>query len=251
MFVDSHCHLNYLDNPTQAWANARAAGVDACLCIGVEESTISEVLALARTQPGVWASVGEHPGSCSGDATWVRSHVDAPRVVALGEMGLDYFYSKSASEHALQRKTFAQQLEVAANCRMPVIIHTRDAEDDTLALIREQPSVRGVLHCYTGSIALAEAAMAQGFYVSMSGIVTFNNAANVRDVLRHIPLDRLLIETDAPWLAPKPHRGQINEPAFVVDTAAFIADFLEVPIDELAQRTRDNFFELFDLAREA
>ncbi len=249
MFVDSHCHLNYLQEPEAALERARARGVAECLCIGVEESAISEVLAFAANHENIWASVGEHPGSCSGDARWVRSYLADDKVVAVGEMGLDYHYVEDADQRAQQRLTFSQQLAIADEAGLPVIIHTRAAEQDTLAAIRDFPTVRGVLHCFTESWQMAEAALDLGYYVSISGIVTFNNADNVRTVARQVPLDRLLIETDAPWLAPAPHRGRKNEPGFVVDTANFLAQLRGISVAALAQATRDNFFSLFDRAR--
>jgi len=246
VFVDSHCHLNYLEDPAQALARAHAAGVQECLCIGVEQSCIEEVLTIADGEQGVWASVGEHPGSCSGDASWVRDYLHRDSVV--GEMGLDYHYVEDESQRALQRHTFAQQLGIAQEVDLPVIVHTRAAEQDTLALIEEYAGVRGVLHCFTESWEMAERALALGFYISISGIVTFKNGDNVRAVARRMPLDRLLIETDAPWLAPAPNRGKKNEPAFVVDTAEYLAELLELDVTALAAITRENFFRLFTRA---
>jgi len=248
VFVDSHCHLNYLDDPLAALARAHGCGVQEALCIGVEQATIEEVLSFAEQHSGVWASVGEHPGSCSGDAAWVGAYLDRSGVVAVGEMGLDYHYQKDAEQRRLQRHTFSQQMGLAAGSDLPVIIHTRAAEADTLSILAEHPAVTGVLHCFTESWAMAEAAMELGYYVSISGIVTFRNADNVREVAARIPAERLLIETDAPWLAPVPHRGKTNEPAFVADTAAFLAELRGVSLETLAQSTRDNFFRLFSRA---
>ena len=245
MLVDSHCHLNYLDDPQDALVRARAAGVSACLCIGVEEKSINDVLAFAASHEDVWASVGEHPGSCSGDAGWVAPLLDRERVVAVGEMGLDYHYERDDKRQAEQRQTFAQQLAIAADADLPVIIHTRAAEADTLALLRDFPQVRGVLHCFTESWEMASQAIELGYYISISGIVTFKNADNVRQVAERVPAERLLVETDAPWLAPVPHRGKQNEPAFVADTARFLADLRELDVDELAALTGSNFYRLF------
>ena len=248
MLVDSHCHLNYLDDPDAALERARERHISACLCIGVEEKAIDDVLGFAAAHADVWASVGEHPGSCSGDASWVAERLDAPRVVAVGEMGLDYHYETNSDKQALQRQTFEQQLEIAAAADLPVIIHTRAAEADTLALLERFPTVRGVLHCFTESWDMARHAIDLGYYISISGIVTFKNAANVRYVAERVPTERLLIETDAPWLAPVPHRGAQNEPGFVADTAAFLANLRQVTVAELAQRTSENFFTLFNAA---
>jgi len=248
VYVDSHCHLNYLEDPAQALARARERGVHECLCIGVEQDCIEDVLAFAERQKGVWASVGEHPGSCSGDASWVQDYLHRDGVVAVGEMGLDYHYVEQEDQRALQRHTFSQQLALAAAQDLPAIVHTRSAETDTLALIEDCAGVRGVLHCFTESWAMAEKALAMGFYISISGIVTFKNGDNVREVARRLPLDRLLIETDAPWLAPIPNRGKKNEPAFVVDTAEYLAGMLELDVTALAEITRENFFRLFSRA---
>ncbi len=248
MLIDSHCHLNYLDDPQQALTAARQAGVAACLCIGVEEKTIDQVLRLAEANPGVWCSVGEHPGSCSGDAGWVADHLLADKVVAVGEMGLDYYYESDPDQRPSQRATFSQQMDIARQHQLPVIVHTRDAEEDTLAVLRAFPQVRGVLHCFTESWSMAEQAIELGYFISISGIVTFKNADNVRQVASRVPLERLLIETDAPWLAPVPHRGQQNQPAFVADTAAFLSEHLGLEQNKLMAHTADNFYQLFSRA---
>ena len=246
MYIDSHCHLNYLDDPQQALLNARAAGVTTCLCIGVEQTTIDEVLTFAQQHDDVWASVGEHPGSCSGDASWVADYLNAPRVVAVGEIGLDYLHTTDDQDLEKQRHTFKQQMEIARNTQLPVIVHTRAAQEDTLAIMAEFPEVAGVLHCFTESWEMAAQAIEMGYYISISGIVTFNNADNVREVARQIPIDRLLIETDAPWLAPKPMRGKQNEPAYVAHTAEFLAKLRGTTPTQLAEQTTNNFKQLFE-----
>ena len=247
--VDSHCHLNYLDDPTDALAYAVERNVDTVLCIGVEEGRYPEVLRFAHdcVKPKVYASVGEHPGSATGSPAWIKQYLNEPSVVAIGETGLDYFYEKSLETQALQRKGFDYQMQLAAETGLPVIIHTRDAIADTLATIRAYPEVRGVLHCFTETWEMAEEAISLGYFVSISGIVTFNNADNVRIVARQIPDDRLLIETDAPWLAPAPHRGKQNQPGFVADTASYLADLRGQSLETLVANTRANFFELFAL----
>ncbi len=247
MLVDSHCHLNYLDDPFGALQRARRVGVSACLCIGVEHRNIHQVLALAAEHSDVWASVGEHPGACSGDPGWIEDYIHQPGVVALGEMGLDYL-DTPASTQAQQRTAFAQQMALAARHDMPVVIHTRAAVEDTLAIMAEFPGVRGVLHCFTESWEMAEQALAMGYYISMSGIVTFKNARNVQTVARQIPLDRLLVETDAPWLAPVPHRGKTNEPAFVAHTLDYLAELRQQPREVLCDATGENFYRLFSRA---
>ena len=246
--VDSHCHLNYLDDPAQAVAAALAADVETMLCIGVEQERICEVLACADRFPGVWASIGEHPGVATGNPDWIAEYLDHPRVVAIGETGLDYFYETSAHSRALQQDGFRYQMNLARELDLPVIIHTRSAVEDTLATMAEFPDVVGVLHCFTESWEMAEQALAMGYYISISGIVTFNKAVNVRMVAERVPDNRLLIETDAPWLAPVPNRGQQNQPAFVVDTARCIAQLRGQSLSALAELTRDNFFSLFNRA---
>ncbi|MEM9621447.1 MAG: TatD family hydrolase [Pseudomonadota bacterium] len=248
MLVDSHCHLNYLDDPNGALARARQAQVSGCLCIGVEHKTIRQVLDFAAAHRDVWASVGEHPGSCSGDASWVSGYLSERRVVAVGEMGLDYHYEKQVDAQSAQRHTFAQQMAMAEQHDLPVIIHTRDAIADTLSIMADFPSVRGVLHCFTETRQMAEQAVAMGYYISISGIVTFRNADNVREVAMHVPADRLLVETDAPWLAPVPHRGQQNEPGFVQHTAQYLAELRGVSFAQLAEQTSANFYQLFTAA---
>lgn len=251
MLIDSHCHLNFLDDPESRLAAARAVGVEGFLCIGVDRAGIGEVLALAETHADVWATAGQHPDAAEADLQWLREHLSHPRVVAAGEMGLDYFHEQDPAGRRRQLDSFEQQLTLAAEHDLPAVIHTRAAEADTLARLRAHPGVVGVLHCFTESWEMAAAALDLGYYVSMSGIVTFRNAGNVRDVARRIPDDRLLVETDSPWLAPVPHRGQRNEPAFLPDTAACVAALRGVSPAALAQTTSANFQRLFRGVAEA
>ena len=205
--------------------------------------------ALAERYPDVWASAGVHPDAAAEERAareWLPSALEHPEVIAVGEMGLDYARDPDAPTKARQQACFEFQLDLAARTRLPVIIHTRAAQADTLRLLRAYPSVRGVLHCFTESWEMASAALDMGYYVSMSGIVTFKNAQQVRDVARAVPAQRLLVETDAPWLAPVPHRGKTNEPAFVRDTAQFVADLRGVSLAQLAEETTANFTALFD-----
>ena len=245
MLVDSHCHLNYLEDPRSKVRDARAAGVSIQLCIGVDEAHICEVLALADEEPDVWATVGQHPEAAAASPDWIEPLLSHPRVVAVGETGLDYFHDSDARTQALQRDRFGHQLDLAFRHDLPVVVHTRAAEEDTLSLIREFPGVRGVLHCFTESWSMASEALDLGFYVSISGIVTFRNGENVRAVARRIPDERLLVETDAPWLAPVPHRGKPNAPAYVRDTAAYLAELRGVDFETLAAQTTANFLSLF------
>ena len=245
MLIDSHCHLNYLDDPEEAIRRAREAGVTTCLCISVDEAGFSAVKSLATRHADIWATAGVHPDAAEDNLEWIEAELAHERVVAVGETGLDYLHADDASAQARQREAFALQLDLAIRHDMPVVVHTRQAEKDTLDLLRAHRGVKGVLHCFTESWSMAKEALDQGFYVSISGIVTFKNAANVRDVAAKVPADRLLIETDSPWLAPVPKRGKTNEPAYVAHTAKFLAELRQTPVETLRQETADNFIRLF------
>lgn len=249
MLIDSHCHLNYLDDPVAAISAAKDAGVVEMLCIGVEEGRIAEVLALAASD-GIWASVGEHPDNASGEPLWIDPYLSEPRVIAVGETGLDYFHTEDPQTRRIQRQGFTTQMALAEKYGLPVIVHTRNAVEDTLSIMAEHPLVQGVLHCFTEDWAMAEVALEMGYYISISGIVTFKNASNVRDVAVKVPADRLLIETDAPWLAPVPHRGKQNQPAFVSHTAHYLAELRGVDIATIASTTSANFYRAFPRTRQ-
>ena len=245
MFIDSHCHLNYLHEPEQALQRARTAGVSTCLCISVEQKCINEILALAAAHDDVWASVGVHPDAAAESLDWIEANLSHPRVLAVGETGLDYLHDITAEAKLRQQEAFEFQLQLAQKHSLPIIVHTRNAQDDTLTLMAKYHNVEGVLHCFTESWEMAEQALEMGYYISISGIVTFRNAENVREVARRVPIERLLIETDAPWLAPVPNRGKDNEPAFVADTAKFLAELRDTSLQTLAAQTSDNFNTLF------
>lgn len=256
--VDSHCHLDRLnldayDGDFQAMlAATRADGISHMLCIGVDLETFPRVRELAQMHSDVHATVGVHPlyqDSREPDADELVRLADHPRVVAIGETGLDYFYAKK--ERGWQQKRFVEHIRAARRTGLPLVIHTRGAKDDTLALLREhgEGRVRGVLHCFTEDWDMAEQAIDLGFYISISGIVTFRNAEDLRETVRRLPMQRLLIETDSPWLAPVPYRGKPNEPRFVAQVAECVASLKQVPVAELARVTRDNFYTLFDKAR--
>ena len=257
MLVDSHCHLDRLDYQTKhahiadAVAKATACGVSHLLCVSVTLEQFPDMLEKITPFPQVFASCGVHP--LDQESRWSEEQLRAlavhPRVVAIGETGLDYFYHP---EHkAIQQQAFRTHIQVARELNKPLIIHTRDARQDTLAILREEGAnaVGGVLHCFTEDWAMAEAAMELGFYISISGIVTFRNADQLRDVARRLPPDRLLLETDAPYLAPVPHRGQENEPAYVRDVAEYVAWLRNCSVEEIAKTSSENFFKLFALAR--
>ncbi len=245
MLVDSHCHLNFLDEPDERLAAARERGVEVFLCIGVDQPGIAEVLELAERHPDVWATAGQHPDAAAADLGWLPASLGHPRVVAAGEMGLDYFHEADPAGRRRQLDCFDAQLALAGSLGLPVVVHTRAAEADTLERLRAHPGVEGVLHCFTESWEMAAAALDLGFYISISGIVTFRNADNVRAVARRVPGARLLVETDSPWLAPVPHRGQRNEPAFLADTVAYLAALRGESEAALAAATGANFRRLF------
>jgi TatD DNase family protein len=254
--IDSHCHLNYpglAERQEEVLANARGRGIAGFLNISTRQSEWGEVVGAAGRNADVWATIGVHPHEADahpdlGAAALVEA-ASHPRVIAIGECGLDYYYDKS--DRSAQRERFQAHVEAARATGLPLVVHTRDAEQDTAEILTREVGkggVTGVLHCFTGSAELAAKALDLGFYVSISGIVTFKNAKDLQEVAKTIPQDRLLVETDSPFLAPVPHRGQTCEPAFVADTAAFLADLREEPLDELAQATTANFFKLFGKA---
>lgn len=247
MLVDSHCHLNYLDDADASLAAARSVGVGAFLCIGVNADTQRAVIDLAERHADVWASAGLHPESAGEKQSldWIREAARHERVVGIGETGLDYFKIDADDVKRAQRDSFAAHLDIARDASLPVIVHTRAAEADTLEILRLHKGTIGVLHCFTESWELARGALDLGWYVSISGIVTFRNAQNVRDVAARVPEDRLLVETDCPWLAPVPHRGKANEPAFVTHTAQFLAMLRVQTIEAFAEQTTANFHRLF------
>ncbi len=253
MLIDSHCHLNYkglIEDQVNVLERSRAAGVGLMLNIATRESEWDSVLDTAIREPDVWATVGIHPHEAD-----EHPHVDTaklveraahPRVVGIGETGLDYYYDHSDRER--QQRSFRAHIAACRQTGLPLIVHTRDAEDDTLAIMREemeQGAYSGVIHCFTASGAFADAAMALGFYISISGIVTFKSAKDLQETAARLPLDRLLIETDSPFLAPVPHRGKPCEPAYVADTARFLAALRGESVEELAAATSANFRTLF------
>lgn len=227
----------------------QAAGVTHALCVAVNLHDLPQVLGLAERHANLYASVGVHPDVKSGDDLQVDTLVDLathPRVVAIGETGLDYFHDPDGAEW--QRDRFRTHIRAAHECGKPLIIHTRAAADDTLAIMREEnaASASGVMHCFTESAEFARQAIDLGFLISFSGIVTFKNAEALREVVRQVPLDRLLIETDSPYLAPVPHRGKTNEPAYVRYVAEEIARVKNVPLQQIAEHSTANFFSLFE-----
>ena len=259
MLIDSHCHLNYEgleERQDEVLDNARARGVTGFLNISTRQREWKEIIRLAEREPDVWASVGVHPHEADahpdlGAAALVEG-ADHPRVIAIGECGLDYYYDKS--DRAAQVERFEAHIDAARQTGLPLVVHTREAESDTAEILGaavRQGGVTGVLHCFTGSAELARKGLDLGFLISLSGIVTFKNAADLQQIARWLPSDQMLVETDSPFLAPVPHRGQKCEPAFVADTASFVAGLRGEKPEQLAETTTANFFRLFSKAQAA
>ena len=253
MLIDSHCHLNYkglIEDQKNVLERSRAASVDLMLNIATRESEWDAVLGTAVREPDVWATVGIHPHEADEhphvDTAKLVARASHPRVVGIGETGLDYYYDHSDRER--QQHSFRAHIAACRETGLPLIVHTRDAEDDTIRIMRdemEQGPYSGVIHCFTASGAFADAAMALGFYISISGIVTFKSARDLQETAARLPLDRLLVETDSPFLAPVPHRGKPCEPAYVADTARFLAALRGESVEQLAAATSANFRTLF------
>ena len=257
--IDSHCHLNYeglVERQDEVLDSARARGVAGFLNISTRKREWNDIISVAEREPDVWATVGVHPHEADahpdlGAAALVEA-ADHPRVIAIGECGLDYYYDKS--DRTAQRDRFEAHIDAARQSGLPLVVHTREAESDTAeilgAAVREG-GVTGVLHCFTGSADLARKGLDLGFLISLSGIVTFKNAADLQEIARWLPNDQMLVETDSPFLAPVPHRGQKCEPAFVADTASFVAGLRGEAPEQLAEATTANFFRLFSKAQPA
>ncbi len=256
MLIDSHCHLEYkglVEDQASVLSRAREAGVGAFLNISTKQSEWEQVVATANREPDVFASVGIHPHEADqhedlGRATLLAA-TENPRVIAIGETGLDYFYEHSDRE--TQANLFRMHIDVARETGLPVIIHTRDAEDDTFEILAEEKgkgAFPALIHCFTASSDFGRKVLDLGLTISLSGIVTFKNAKDLQEAAKMVPDDRLLVETDSPFLAPVPNRGKVCEPAFVADTARFVAELREVEPAHLAEQTTANFKNLFTKA---
>jgi TatD DNase family protein len=253
MLVDSHCHLDFPEFAPELDAvlrRAREADVQVCVTIGTTLAKFPQVLAVAEQFDNVYCSIGIHPHEAKVEpienAAPLIEQAKNAKVVGVGETGLDYYCAHSPRE--MQIANFRAHIAAARELKLPLIVHTRDAEDDTIAILEEEMergAFTGLIHCFTGTQRLADAALALGFCISASGIATFKKSEALREVLKAVPLDRLLVETDAPYLAPQPFRGKRNEPAFVKHTAATLAELKGVSFPELAAATTDNFFRLF------
>lgn len=259
MLIDSHCHLEYeglVEDQDAVLARAREAGVKGFLNISTKQAEWDQVVGTAAREPDVWASVGIHPHNADAHADLAReSLLEAtrhPKVVGIGETGLDYYYDKSDRE--TQQKLFRMHIDVARETGLPLIIHTRDAEEDTAAILEEEMGKGGypaLIHCFTASAEFGRKVLDLGLSISLSGIVTFKNAKDLQEVAKVVPSDRLLVETDSPFLAPVPHRGKTCEPAYVANTAQFVADLRGTSIDSLAAQTTENFHALFSKTKAA
>jgi TatD DNase family protein len=259
MLIDSHCHLNYkglVEDQAAVLARARARGVTGMLNISTREREWGDVVATAEREPDVWATVGIHPHEADAhpevDAAKLIAAASHPKVIGIGETGLDYYYDHS--DRARQQASFRAHIAAARATQLPLVIHTRSAEEDTAAIVAEEMgkgAFPALIHCFTASQAFADAMLALGLSISIAGIVTFKNATDLQATVKTLPGDRMLIETDAPFLAPVPHRGKTGEPGFVADTAAFIAALRGEDVVELQARTAANFLRLFTKAAAA
>jgi len=253
MLIDSHCHLEYeglVEDQDAVLARARDAGVQGFLNISTKQAEWDQVVATAARETDVWASVGIHPHNADDHADLARETLleatRHPKVVGIGETGLDYYYDKS--DRSVQQALFRMHIDVARETGLPLIIHTRDAEDDTAAILEDEMgkgAYPALIHCFTASAGFGRRVLELGLSISISGIVTFKNARDLQEVAKVIPADRLLVETDSPFLAPVPHRGKTCEPAFVANTAQFVAELRGTSVDELGEQTTRNFHDLF------
>jgi len=254
MLADSHCHLDRIDltpfdnNLDNALLAAKSKGVEHFLCVAINTENQQAVIEIAEKHANIHASVGVHPLYTRGESASVDSLSKTaahPKVVAIGETGLDYFYDADSKKK--QQDLFRVHVQAAVEVDLPIIIHTRDARQDTLDILKEEGAekVGGVLHCFTESVEMASSAMDMGFYVSFSGIVTFNNAAELREVAKQIPIDRILVETDSPYLTPAPYRGKPNSPMYVSEVAKLVAEIRGIEYSEFCRQTTQNYLRLF------
>ncbi len=257
MLVDSHCHLDFDvfdEDRSETIQRARDAGVAAMVTICTRVTKFEEICAIAETDDNIWCSVGIHPHQAEEEPVVtvedLVSRAAHPKVIAIGETGLDYYYDNSPRE--LQETSFRTHIAASRETGLPLIVHTRDADEDMAEILEdemEKGAFPGVLHCFSSGRRLAERALDIGFYISLSGIVTFKNAQDLRDIVKDVPVDRILVETDAPFLAPIPNRGKRNEPAFVADTAARVAELKAMGNQALSAASTENFFRLFSKAK--
>lgn len=247
--IDSHCHLNFTglaDRLPDVLQHMAEQNVVQALAISVSKKSFAEVLAIAESHEHIYASVGVHPDDPEEENFSISemvAHARHPKVVGIGETGLDYYWCKG--DLSWQQQRFAEHIEAANQSGLPLIVHTREAADDTMSMLKNHQAHAGVIHCFTEDVRVAKLALDLGFYISFSGIVTFKNAPLIQEAARYVPIDRILVETDAPFLAPVPKRGKPNEPAYVRHTAEFIAAQRQLPIEEFAAASCENFYRLF------
>lgn len=263
MWIDSHCHLNHIKiadagSTKQIIERAHKAQVNGLLTINCRISDeFKDVHSIAKSNDNIWCTIGTHPHDAAIEAerAITLSHLtdtanSCDKIIGIGETGLDYYYNNSPKEE--QQESFRKHLRACTETDLPAIVHTRDADDDTMRIIQEEgqgTKLKGVLHCFSSTRKLCEEALDFGFYISLSGIITFNKSDELRDIAKDVPLNRLLVETDAPYLAPKPHRGKTNEPSYVVHTGEMLAALKGVAKEDVAKQTTDNFFTLFSKAK--
>lgn len=254
MLVDSHCHLNFpefKEDLPEVLDRAKVMGVTTFLTVNTRLEEALDLQEIADRYDRVFCSVGVHPHDAgkydqSSLKEQIKTKLNHSKVVALGETGLDYYYNNSPRQE--QISSFKTHLDLGCELDLPVIVHTRDADADTIACMDEFPDSKGVFHCFTGALEMAKKGLARGFNISFSGIITFKKSEELREVVRYVPLEKMLVETDAPFLAPVPHRGKRNEPAFTRHTAELIAEIKQVSLEEVARITTDNFYQLFTRA---
>ena len=263
MYIDSHCHLNHeriapLGPAETIIKNAEEAGLDGMLTVCCQiHKDFQDILQTARQFDNVWCSVGTHPHDAGHEQEkaitrqeLVKLATSDPNVIAIGESGLDYYYNNSPADD--QKQSFRKHIQACIETDLPLIVHARDADDDIITILKEEGAgteLKGVMHCFSSTRALGEAALELGFHISFSGIITFKKAGELRDFAKDVPQDKILIETDAPFLAPEPHRGKVNEPALVIHTGRVLAELHNITEEELARQTTTNFFTLFDKAK--
>ena len=253
MLIDSHCHLNMSDfsnDLEEIISNAKNNQINGILTICTDLNELKELEKISKKNCNIWYSGGIHPNNIkkniNDDLEIMRGYVSDKKFIAVGETGLDYFYSNPKKE--IQKDSFIKHINFARELNLPVIVHTRDADKDTINILKneyQKGKFKGVIHCFSATQELAMEALDIGFYISVSGIITFKNAENIRDTIKKVPLNKLLVETDAPYLAPVPNRGKRNEPAFVKHTAEYLSHIKEVSFEKLAKQTTKNFFNLF------
>lgn len=258
IIVDSHCHLDMLqsyDDIDNIVRRADESGVKYLQTICTKLEKFPEILSIAKKYNNIFASVGVHPSEVENvvESAEIIKLSKEEKVIGIGETGLDYYYNKEIDHQKMQRSSFEQHIIASMETGLPVIIHTRDAEDDTYSILKnnmKDKEFSGLIHCFTASMEFAKKVLDLGMYISISGIVTFKNASSLQEIVKYIPLDKILIETDSPYLAPVPKRGKTNEPSYTRYVAEFVAELKKVPVEEVASKTTDNFFTLFTKARE-